>query len=269
MKTKYMSVNPVANTPEIETALQDRGFWLFPSIIPCDLLDRIRVDLMMVYAKRRRTQRRNGVADDMLGACHHALGDNNSMDELIAHFPLHDAIHAYFNGPYILNSFGGFINYPSHQSYVHRIHRDVRTHAGDFRLLLNVLIPLDDFTEDNGATYFLPGSHKFDDKPADAAFFATSERLRARAGDIFMFDSNMWHAAGENRTDTVRRGLTLTFSRPFFKQQLDLPRYLGRKYASNLSPHARQILGYNAQTPATISEFYQPADKRAYKPGQE
>ena len=263
-----MPVKPITSNAEIETALRDYGFWLFRSVISDVLLDCIRKDLMTVYAKRRRTQRRNGVADDTSGACHHALGDGNSMDELIAQCPLHDAIHAYFDGPYILNSFGGFLNFPSQQSYVRRIHRDVRTHAGAFRLLLNILIPLDDFTDDNGATYFLPGSHKFADKPDDAAFFARSDRLRAHAGDVFMFDSNLWHAAGENHTDKVRRGLTLTFSRPFFKQQLDYPRYLGEKYAKALSPRARQILGYDARTPASISEYYQPPDKRAYKPGQ-
>lgn len=263
-----MPVKTVASNAEIQTHLKNDGCCLFQSVLPTDMLTRLRADLETVYARRRRTQRRNGVADDMPGACHHLLGGGDSMDALMAQNPLHEVLQDFFEGTYILNSFGGYLNRRDDRGYIRRIHRDVRTHTGNFRILVNVLLPLDDFTLENGATYYLPRSHLSAPQPPDPEFFANADRLLARAGDIFMFDSNMWHCAGENQTDAPRRALTLTFSRPFIKPQLDYPRFLGARYGDAASPEVRQILGYNAKIPATISDFYRPPENRAYKPGQ-
>ncbi len=83
-----------------------------------------------------------------------------------------------------------------------------------------------------------------------------------------MFNSNLWHAAGVNRSDRPRRALTLAFTRPFVKQQLDYPRALGYDRGDSFSPALRQLLGYNARVPSSLDEWYQPLDKRLYKRDQ-
>jgi hypothetical protein len=248
--------------------MRAQGWVLFNNVIPASLLARLRDDLMIIYEKRRAVQIKNGIGDVMSGTCHHLLGENSSMDEFLALLPLDDFIKEFFAGNYILNSFGAFINQPHDTAYVSKIHRDVRTFAGEFRLLLNMLVMLDDFTLENGATYVLSGSHRLAEKPAEELFYSNADRMVGRAGDILMFDSNVWHAAGENTSKHIRRGLTLTFSRPFFKQQIDFPRFLGEDYIKNSSAAVRQILGYNARVPASVDEFYQPVENRFYKPGQ-
>ena len=250
-------------------ALEIDGFRLFKDTVGAALLTRLRRDLATVYEKRRAIQKRNGIAGGMEGTCHHLLGERTAMDDFVAALPLDAFIRAFFGGPYILNSFGGFINEAGQSDgYIGAVHRDVRTYTPDFRQMLNMLVMLDDFTPENGATHLLPGSHRTEDKPTERAFFDAAKRAEGNAGDILLFDSRLWHAAGANRTDAPRRALTLTFSRPFFKQQLDYPQFLGDAYAETLTPAVRQILGYDARVPATIEEFYQPPDKRAYKSDQ-
>jgi len=83
-----------------------------------------------------------------------------------------------------------------------------------------------------------------------------------------LFDSNIWHAAGVNRSARMRRGLTLAFTKPFIKPQFDYPRAIGYDCADQLSDTLRQVLGYNARIPASLDEWYQPPDKRMYRPGQ-
>ena len=90
----------------------------------------------------------------------------------------------------------------------------------------------------------------------------------ARPDSIVVFDSNFWHAAGVNRSDRPRRALTLAFTRPFIKQQLDYARSLGYERGESLSPTLRQLLGYNARVPASLDEWYQPPDKRMYQRDQ-
>ena len=134
--------------------------------------------------------------------------------------------------------------------------------------MAQILVMLDDFTPDNGATYLLTGSHRRAERPPDDLFFRDAVRAVAAAGSILVFDSNLWHAAGVNRTDRPRRALTLGFTRPFMKQQLDYPRALGYDRSETLSPALRQLLGYNARVPASLDEWYQPPEKRLYKRDQ-
>jgi hypothetical protein len=99
-------------------------------------------------------------------------------------------------------------------------------------------------------------------------FFAQADRAIGPAGRVVAFDSNLWHAAGVNRSPARRRGLTIAFTRPFMKQQLDYPRALGYAAAGAMSPALRQVLGYNARVPASLEEWYQPAERRMYQRDQ-
>jgi ectoine hydroxylase-related dioxygenase (phytanoyl-CoA dioxygenase family) len=114
----------------------------------------------------------------------------------------------------------------------------------------------------------LTGSHRQPKRPSDDEFFQRAVRAVGPAGSIVMFDSNLWHAAGVNRSDRPRRALTLAFTRPFIKQQLDYPRALGYECGDSYSPALRQLLGYNARVPTSLDEWYQPPQKRLYKPDQ-
>jgi hypothetical protein len=251
-----------------ERALCDDGWTLLPAALPGDFLHRLTRELEAAYADQRALQVRNGVGAGADGTVHHLPCVGGAFLELLAMQPGRPLLERYFGGPYILNTFGGVLNLPNQLSYVGRVHRDQRTFSGDLHLMLQLLVMLDDFTEENGATYFLSGSHRLTTAPSDEAFFRGAARAVGTAGSIVVFNSNLWHAAGANRTDRSRRALTLAFTLPFMKQQLDYPRALGYERGESLSPDVRQLLGYNARVPASLDEWYQPPDKRMYKRDQ-
>jgi len=178
-----------------------------------------------------------------------------------------DLLAAFFRGPHILNTYGGVLNQPSNLSYVGGVHRDLRTFSGDVPLMAQLLVMLDDFTEANGATYLLSGSQRRADKPSDEEFFGRADRAVGAAGSVVVFNSNLWHAAGANTTSAARRALTIAFTKPFMKQQLDYPRALGYE-RDEFSPVLRQLLGYNARVPASLDDWYQPPEKRLYRRDQ-
>jgi len=254
--------------PAHERALCEIGWTLLPSIVPATFVARLARELDGVCTLQRALQIRNGVGDGAQGTAHHLPCAGGAFLELLEQDHSHGLIERYFQGPYILNTFGGFLNLPNDASYVGRVHRDQRTFSGDLHLMVQLLLMLDDFTEENGATYLLSGSHRSGEKPSDEAFFRDAERAVGPAGSIVVFDSNLWHAAGVNRSDRPRRALTLAFTRPFIKQQLDYPRMLGYERGESYSPALRQLLGYNARVPTSLDEWYQPPDKRLYKRDQ-
>ncbi len=83
--------------------------------------------------------------------------------------------------------------------------------------IANSLIALDDFTQANGATRIVPGSHKRteDIKPNTEVIFAEMP-----AGSLLVFDGALWHAGGGNRTkDQRRRSINLNFNLSWLRQQ--------------------------------------------------
>lgn len=135
--------------------------------------------------------------------------------------------------------------------------------------MVNVLVMLDDFTAENGATFLLPCSHMREDKPSDQEFYRDALQTTGSQGDVVIFNSNVWHAAGINRSQKERRALTLTFTKPFMKQQLDYPRAFGYDRMREFGEEVRQMLGYNSRVPENLDEWYQPMENRFYKKNQE
>jgi ectoine hydroxylase-related dioxygenase (phytanoyl-CoA dioxygenase family) len=58
------------------------------------------------------------------------------------------------------------------------------------------------------------------------------------------------------------------FSRPLVKPQFDHPRAIGYDRMDSLTPLQCQVLGYYSRIPATLEEWYQPPQRRMYRPGQ-
>lgn len=244
---------------------ETKGWKVYRAILPSTLLVRLIRDLCAVYDIHKEIQRLNGV--EFPGVAHHmikSLWADSSFKELLEYLPLKEEIGSFFNASYILNTFSGIINFPGQTGpYQHRPHRDMRTWF-PCRLSLNMLIMLDDFTEDNGATWLLSGSHLKREMPTDEEFYAVAQQITGKAGDIILFDSQLVHATGLNKTDKVRRCIPLTFVRSFMKQQCDFASLV----VDTDSEWLKQILGYNSRVARDVNDWYQPVEKRMYKSGQ-
>lgn len=246
------------------------GWFIFPSVLQKDFVRALQDDLAKAYDVCRSIQIKNGLAANTDGSVHHLISQGGNFLTLFDKLqPLWGYLHQYFGGQFILNSLGGIINFPSGATYASKVHRDIRTFSHELPLMLNMLVMLDDFTVENGATRLMTGSHRQPNKPDDAEFLTKAAHAVGKAGDVLVFNSNLWHAAGHNTTQNTRRAITPTFTKPFMKQQADYPRMVGYDKADTLSEDMRQILGYNSRVPANLDEWYQPPEKRMYKPGQE
>ncbi len=263
--------DPVSLRPAAAAAgspLVDEGWTFARAVVDRDLLDRLRADLATAYQRCRQIQITNGIGDATDGTVHHLPCFERSFVDFLECGYGEAELSSFFGGPYIVNSYGGVLNLPGNLSYVGKVHRDLRTFSGDLPLMAQLLVMLDDFTEENGATYLLGRSHRMNAQPSDEEFFRGATRAIGPAGSIVVFNSNLWHAAGVNRSETPRRALTIVFTKPFMKQQLDYPRAIDRARVGALSPRLEQLLGYNARVPTSLDEWYQPPDKRLYKRDQ-
>lgn len=252
--------------------LKEEGWFIAHDFIQDqNLIAEIKNALAQCSKSCQQIRERNGVTENNAGTTHHLIGQHPIFIDLLKNLVLefNDLFEDFFSGKYILNAFGGNFLDKGIKSYASEIHRDVRTFSADTNLMINTLVMLDDFTEENGATYLFPKSHLIKDKPSKEEFYAKSARAVAKKGSVIFWHSNLWHAAGENKTTQERTSVTPMFTKPFLKPQFDYIRAVGKDEVLKCDEKLQQALGYFSRVPATLDEWYQPRETRFYRPNQE
>jgi len=256
-------------TPQVFDALMaEKGWARFQGVLSQAQVEALAADCDRVYDICRQVQSTNGVAGNMEGTAHHVAGYGGPLDDFLEAFPLTDWIDRHFDGKWCLLNYGAALNPPGFKAYTEKPHRDVRAFTGGYRLSLNMLVMLSDFTAETGGTLILSGSHRQEAMPDADAFARGAERITGQAGDIVLFDSCTVHSAAPNRSAARRRALTLCLGRPFMKPQMDWPRYLPPDFQARMSDKVRQLMGFNARVAASLDEYYQPPERWTFKADQ-
>ncbi|HPU14592.1 MAG TPA: phytanoyl-CoA dioxygenase family protein [Polymorphobacter sp.] len=113
---------------------------------------------------------------------------------------------------------------------------------------MNVAWCLDDFTEANGATRFVPGSHKLNRAPRPDEADAPTVAMVAPAGSIVVFESRVWHKTGFNRTANEHRaGVFGWYTKPIYRAQENWFLSLRPEVRQFASTEALVLLGYRAE----------------------
>ena len=122
---------------------------------------------------------------------------------------------------------------------------------------MNVLWCLDDVHQDNGATRYLPNSHKITyakDVPHD--MLDNMRSFNAKAGSIIIMDGRLWHTSGENVTEKEERAIVFGYySAAFLRPQVNWNVLLAESTQRRLSSHTRRWLGLNGTANMLSANF--------------
>ncbi|MDP1873735.1 phytanoyl-CoA dioxygenase family protein [Phenylobacterium sp.] len=119
---------------------------------------------------------------------------------------------------------------------------------------LSVIIAIDPFTEQNGATDLLPGSHLWSDAEVEA--FGRDPEAATRlipavmpAGSAIVFQGHMLHRGGANRSAAPRLALTNQYCQPWGRTQENYFLSVPREQVRAMSPRLQALLGYEIWPP--------------------
>ncbi len=240
------------------------GFALLPDVIPIEMHQPLKVDLETAIAKESQYQQRSGAKIDfgMVLLCSLYPG------ELIRVLNLESLIEPFewiLGEGCIIYAYTSSSMPPHGTNYSARIHVDCPRLIPGYVTNMGATILLDDFTEENGATFYMPKSHLNLRPPTPEEFSAEARRLLAQAGSVFFFNARLWHAGGQNKTAHWRHALTINMCRSFMKQRLDIPRAMSQIDLSGIPDKTLQKLGFFCQIPANYDEYYAPLHARKYR----
>ncbi|MFK8043283.1 phytanoyl-CoA dioxygenase family protein [Congregibacter sp.] len=115
-------------------------------------------------------------------------------------------------------------------------------------LSVATIFAIDDFTEDNGATVAIPGSHLWGEGrfPEDSD---TRVKAVMPAGSCILFLGNLWHGGGENYSGESRMAFTGQYCEPYLRTQENYFLSVSKDTAAAVSEDMRRLLGYSIHPP--------------------
>jgi ectoine hydroxylase-related dioxygenase (phytanoyl-CoA dioxygenase family) len=115
-------------------------------------------------------------------------------------------------------------------------------------VVVNTMWPLDEFTARNGATRFIPGSHRWAPGRTPVAEDPVQVAIMEPGSAMFYLGS-LWHGGGANQTGEPRLGVILEYAAGWLRPQENHCLAVPRDIARNLSPRLQELLGYNIYPP--------------------
>lgn len=114
-------------------------------------------------------------------------------------------------------------------------------------LTVNSMWALDDFTEDNGATRLVAGSHRGTEKKQVTP--AATVTACMPAGSVLLYYGSLLHGGGANRTQHPRLGVVIEYAVSWIRPQENLGLSYPPSLAAGLPRRLQELLGYNLYPP--------------------
>jgi hypothetical protein len=113
--------------------------------------------------------------------------------------------------------------------------------------MIGFIFMLDEFRSDNGATRFVPGSHKWPTTPREAMRSPAAEHEQqllacGPAGSVIVYNGSIWHGHSANRTGEPRRSIQGAYIRRDAAPALDQATRIRPETLARISPLAKYIL---------------------------
>ena len=208
--------------------LKKLGFLIYRNIFTINDCDIAKSKIDMIYKKQIKEfgGEKNLKSIDDNNVVRALFCYDNYFNKFFMNSKIKSMLKECFGGRYILNLQNAPINRAYSAHFGSAWHRDLpfQTFTSSKPIAMNVLVCLDDFTKENGATFVVPKSHKVEYLPNKIN--QKTKQLIAKKGDVIFLDAMLYHRAGENLTSKDRNLIVNMFTLPFVKPQLNYSKML-------------------------------------------
>jgi ectoine hydroxylase-related dioxygenase (phytanoyl-CoA dioxygenase family) len=107
----------------------------------------------------------------------------------------------------------------------------------------NTMWALTDFTEENGATRVVSGTHLADDSPVYGQHYESEPAVMKR-GSVLVWHGSLWHGGGANHTDRRRVGIAMNYCAGFIRQQENQQLGIPVEMVQRMPRRLQELVGY-------------------------
>jgi ectoine hydroxylase-related dioxygenase (phytanoyl-CoA dioxygenase family) len=226
-------------------AVRTEGWSVLTDVIEADLCDDIAADLL-------RLERELGIvpADNLFEGVH-----TTRIYNLLVHGPLYERIPLHPNvlpvvervldPGLLISSLSSIAIGPDETPQpIHADDQLIPLPKPHPAIICNTMWAITDFTDENGATRLVPGTHLADHSPDPLGSYDSIAATMTK-GSVLVWVGSLWHGGGANRTDERRVGIAMNYCAGFMRQQenqqLGIPVDTVRRFPRRL----QELVGYS------------------------
>lgn len=226
--------------------LADRGYTIVENAIEPDLIDALLADVRRLEAELDRRPADNRFEGNRTTRTYNLLAYGDVWQQVPPHPIVLELVEGVIGPQCLISSLASISLAPGETAQV--IHADdqvqplAKPHVAT---VCNSMWALTDFTEANGATRVVPGSHTWQN-PDYFAGDAEVDTIAAEmsAGSVLVWHGSTWHGGGANTTtDDVRVGVAMNYCAGFIRQQENQQLGIPPHIMATFTPQLRRLCG--------------------------
>jgi ectoine hydroxylase-related dioxygenase (phytanoyl-CoA dioxygenase family) len=230
----------------LAAAVREHGYAIVDNLVDVDLMDRIGAEMRPFVAMNSKGfDALSGFDTKRTGAM---IARSPSSRELVmnpltlatAKRTLDKASSFRLNLTQLMSIFPGAEAQPLHRD---QLAWDFFPFPIDYDVQFNVIWAMTNFTEENGATHVVPGSHKL---AAGPEVYTHDDTIRAAMskGSAVFYTGKVIHGGGANRTGEIRHGINITYAVGWVCQEENQYLTTPLELARTLPVDLLKVMGY-------------------------
>ena len=221
--------------------LHEVGFVVIPGPVAADGLAQLAEAYDSAVASADSEDVANGSSTTRV---HDFVNRSPVFDGLYVFQPVLEACCRIIGRPFRLSSMLARTLRPHTQAQA--LHVDFKRDA-DGWTMVGFIFMVDEFQSDNGATRFVPGSHKWSTVPGDVMNdpvkdYAGQVQACGPVGSLIVYNGSVWHGHAANATDKPRRSIQGAYIRRASQSGFNLPARMRADTLARISPLAKYVV---------------------------
>jgi ectoine hydroxylase-related dioxygenase (phytanoyl-CoA dioxygenase family) len=234
-----------AATIEKHVAAIDRdGYTILERVIEPELIDAVREDLRRLETVFDVTPATNSFEGDHTLRVYNLLAFGKLYEAIPVHEQVLPIVEQVLDPGCLVSSLSSITILPGESAQpIHADDQLIPLPKPHVPTVCNTMWALTDFTEANGATRVIPGTHTAENSPD---FGAPYDSIAAEmpTGSVLVWHGSLWHGGGANATDQRRVGIAMNYCAGWIRQQENQQLGIPRDIAAGFPPRLRRLVGY-------------------------
>ncbi|MEZ4312122.1 MAG: phytanoyl-CoA dioxygenase family protein [Polyangiaceae bacterium] len=224
--------------------IEEQGYTILERVIEPELLDGLAEDLARIEREERVVPANNPFEGARTVRIYNLLARGKIYERIPEHPAVLPVVDAVLDVGCLVSSLSSIGIDPGESAQL--IHADDQTiplTKPHVAIICNTMWALTDFTEENGATRLVPGSHKADRSPIPFEEIPSIPAEMAR-GSVLVWHGSLWHGGGANKTSSRRLGVAMNYCAGYIRQQENQQLGIPLDVARGFSPRLRKLCGF-------------------------